>query len=76
MAGDEICLQEKQTKNYFQYILKLYFLSKLIHSDICEMNSVVTNDDKRYCITYVNDKMKYCHVYLFRTKDITSRYKG
>jgi transposase InsO family protein len=42
---------------------------ELIHSDICEMNGVLTEGGQRYFMTMVDDASKYCYVYLLKTKD-------
>jgi hypothetical protein len=42
---------------------------ELIHSDICEMNDVLTEGGQRYFITMIDDASRYCYVYLLKTKD-------
>jgi transposase InsO family protein len=42
---------------------------ELIHSDICEMNGVLTEGEQRYFITMIDDASRYCYVYLLKTKD-------
>jgi transposase InsO family protein len=42
---------------------------ELIHSDICEMNGVLTEGGKRYFMTMIDDASRYCYVYLLKTKD-------
>jgi transposase InsO family protein len=42
---------------------------ELIHSDICEMNGVLTEGGQRYFMTMINDASRYCYVYLLKTKD-------
>ena len=44
-------------------------LLELIHSDICEMNGVLTKGGKIYFITLIDDATKYCYVFLLKTKD-------
>jgi len=41
----------------------------LIHSDLCEMNGVLTKGGKRYCMTLIDDASIFCYVYLLQTKD-------
>jgi hypothetical protein len=41
----------------------------LIHSDICEMNGVLTEREQRYFMTMIDDASRYCYVYLLKTKD-------
>jgi hypothetical protein len=42
---------------------------ELIHSDLCEMNGVLTKVEKRYFMILINDATRFCNVYLLRTKD-------
>ena len=42
---------------------------ELIHSDVCELNGILTRDRKRYFITFIDDLSKYTYVYLMRNKD-------
>ena len=42
---------------------------KLIHSDLCEMNGVLTKGGKRYFMTLIDDASRFCCVYLLQTKD-------
>ena len=47
---------------------------ELIHSDLCEMNGVLTKGGKRYFMMLIDDATKYCYVYLLKTKDETLDY--
>ena len=42
---------------------------ELIHSDLCEMNGVLTKGEKRYFMILIDDATRFCYVYLLRTKD-------
>jgi transposase InsO family protein len=42
---------------------------ELIHSDLCEMNGVLTKGGKRYFMTLIDDASRFCYVYLLKTKD-------
>ena len=42
---------------------------KLIHSDLCEMNGLLTKGEKRYFITLIDDASRFCYVYLLQTKN-------
>ena len=41
---------------------------ELIHSDLCEMNGVLTKGGKKYFMTLIDDSTRYCYVYLLNTK--------
>ena len=47
---------------------------ELIHSDLCEMNSVLTKGGKRYFMTLIDDSSRFCYVYLLQTKDEALEY--
>ena len=40
---------------------------ELIHSDLYEMNGVLTKGGKRYFMTLINDASRFCYVYLLQT---------
>src|SRR3954465_3659428 len=42
---------------------------ELVHSDLCEMNGVLTKGEKRYFMTLIDDATRFCYVYLLQTKD-------
>jgi transposase InsO family protein len=42
---------------------------ELIHSDIYEMNGVLTEGGQRYFMIMIDDASRYCYVYLLETKD-------
>lgn len=46
----------------------------LIHSDLCEMNGLLTKGGKRYFMTLIDDATRYCYVYLLKTKDEALNY--
>jgi hypothetical protein len=41
----------------------------LIHSDLCEINGILTKGAKRYFITFIDDSTRFCYVYLLKSKD-------
>jgi hypothetical protein len=47
---------------------------KLIHSDLCKMNGVLTKGGKRYFMTLIDDATRFYYVYLLKTKDETLDY--
>ena len=46
-------------------------LLDLIHSDLCELNGVLTRDGKRYFLTFIDDFSRYTYVFLLKHKDET-----
>jgi transposase InsO family protein len=53
-----------------QWLTRNYLL-ELIHSDICEMNGVLTKGGQRYFMTMIDDASIYCYAYLLKMKDET-----
>jgi hypothetical protein len=41
---------------------------ELIHSDLCDMNGVLTKGRKRYFMTLIDDATRFCYVYLLKLK--------
>jgi hypothetical protein len=41
---------------------------ELIHSDLCEMNGILTRGG-RYFISFIDDATRWCQIYLIKTKD-------
>ena len=49
----EICIQVKMTKKPFSKPDRNSILLELVHSDVCELNGVLTRGSKRYFITFI-----------------------
>nr|ABF94958.1 retrotransposon protein, putative, Ty1-copia subclass [Oryza sativa Japonica Group] len=47
---------------------------ELIHSDLYEMNGVLTKGGKKYFMTLIDDCTRFCYVYLLKTKDEALHY--
>ena len=81
MQRCETCIESKITKRSFPRVERNNSkLLDLVHSDICELNGVITRGGKRYFITFIDDYSRYTYVYLIRTKDeafeMFKRYKA
>ena len=64
------CVQSKQPRKPHKAIEERNLAPlELIHSDLCEMNGVLTKGEKRYFMTLIDDAYKFCYVYLLQTKD-------
>ena len=57
------------TKKLFPKVERNSQLLELVHSDICEINGMLTRGGKRYFITFIDDYSCFTYVYLLRTKD-------
>ena len=75
----EIFIQAKMTKKSFPKSNRNSIVLKLVHSNVCDLNGVLTKGDKRYFITFIDDFSRFTYVYLMRNKDesfdIFKRYK-
>uniref|UniRef100_A0AAV1VI65 Integrase catalytic domain-containing protein n=1 Tax=Peronospora matthiolae TaxID=2874970 RepID=A0AAV1VI65_9STRA len=66
----EGCALGKQTpgalpiKHYSSHLKLL----EVIHSDVCGPMSMATFSGKRYFMTFIDDKSRYCVVYLLKSK--------
>jgi hypothetical protein len=64
------CVQAKQPRKPFKSVEEKSFAPlDLIHSDLCEMNGILTRAGKKYFISFIDDATRYCQLYLVKTKD-------
>jgi hypothetical protein len=64
------CVQSKQPRKPHKVAEERHLSPlELIHSDLCEMNGVLTKGGKRYFMTLIDDVSRFCYVYLLKTKD-------
>ena len=64
------CVQSKQPRKPHKAVEERNLAPlELIHSDLCEMNGVLTKGGKRYFMTLIDDASRFCYVYLLQTKD-------
>ena len=64
------CVQSKQPRKPHKAAEERHLAPlELIHSDLCEMNGVLTKDGKKYFMTLIDDSTRYCRVYLLKSKD-------
>jgi hypothetical protein len=64
------CVQSKQPQKPHKAAEERHLAPlELIHSDLCEMNGVLTKGGKRYFMTLIADASRFCYVYLLKTKD-------
>ena len=69
------CVQSKQPRKPHKAAEERHLAPlELIHSDLCEMNGVLTKGGKKYFMTLIDDSTRYCYVYLLNTKDEALHY--
>src|SRR3954468_7288217 len=71
----QVCVQAKQPrKSHTAAEPRNLAPLELIHSDLCEMNGVLTKGGKRYFMTLIDDSTRYYYVYLLKSKDEALNY--
>ena len=75
----EICIQAKMTKKPFSKSDRNSIMLEPVHSDVCELNGVLTRGGERYFIKFIDNFSRFTYVYLMRNKDesfdMFKRYK-
>lgn len=59
--------KQKRLKNHFLKLLEI--LKDLIHTNIYELNGILTREGNQYFITFMDDYSKHTCVYLIKHKD-------
>ena len=65
----EICVKSKMIKKPFKSVERNLDLLELVHTDICELNGILTRGGNRYFITFIDDSSRFTYVYLLKHKD-------
>ena len=65
----EICVKSKIVKKPFHSVERNFELLDLGHSDICELNGMLTRGGNRYFITFIDDYSRFTYAYLLKHKD-------
>ena len=61
------CVQSKQPRKSHMAVEERNLAPlELIHSDLCEMNGVLTKGGKKYFITLIDDSTGFYYVYFFK----------
>jgi Fe2+ transport system protein FeoA len=74
------CIESKMIKKPYQRVNRTSNILELIHTDICELNGMLTRGGNRYFITFIDDYSRYTYVYLIKHKheafDMFKTYKN
>ena len=57
------------TEKHFSKSDRNSIMLELVHSDVYELNGVLTRGGERYFITFIDDFSRFTYVYLMRNKD-------
>jgi transposase InsO family protein len=70
-----VCVESKQTRKPDKAAEARNLTPlELVHSDLSEMNSVLTKGGKRYFMTLIDDSTRFCYIYLLKSKDEALHY--
>src|SRR6266498_1641314 len=70
-----VCVESKQTRKPHKAAEARNLAPlDLIHSDLCEMNGVLTKGGKKYFMTLIDDCTRFCYIYLLKSKDEALHY--
>ena len=70
-----LCVQAKKPRKPHKPAKERHLAPlELIHSDMCEMNGVLTKGGKKYLMTLIDDYTRFFYVYLLNTKDVALHY--
>lgn len=61
-------IESKMTKKSYQSVNRTSSILELIHTDICELNGILTRGGNRYFITFIDDHSRYMYIYLMKHK--------
>ena len=61
-------MESKFAKALFYSIERQSEPLDLIHTDICDLKFMQTRGGKKYFITFIDDCIRYCYIYLLRSK--------
>ncbi|GJT74860.1 retrovirus-related pol polyprotein from transposon TNT 1-94 [Tanacetum coccineum] len=65
----ETCVEAKLTRTSFKSVKRTTEPLDMVHTDICDLKSLPTKGGNKYFITFIDDCIKYCYVYLLKSKD-------
>jgi hypothetical protein len=70
-----VCVESKQTcKPHMAVEARNLEPLELVHSDLCEMNGVLTKGGKKYFMMLIDDGTRFCYIYLLKSKDEAVHY--
>ena len=74
-SKSHICIESKQTRKPHKAAEARNLAPlELVHSDLSEMNGVLTKGGKRYFMTLIDDSTRFCYIYLLKSKDEALHY--
>lgn len=74
----EVCIQEKHTRLPLPKISeqRTQKLLEIVHSDVCRPMLHASASGKRYFVTFIDDKSRWCQIYLMKNKsEVLEKFK-
>lgn len=65
----EICVKPKVIKKLFHGVKRKTNLFDIVHSNLCDFNSMLTRGENRYFIAFIDDFSRFIHVCILKHKD-------
>ena len=73
----EVCVQAKLIKTPSPRVERTTEPLSFIHTDLCNLKYVQTISGKKYIVTFIDDCIRYCYIYLLRSKDeVLEKFNG
>ena len=67
----EMCVKSKMIKKSFHNVERSSNFLDLIHSNLCELNDMLTRGGNRYFLTFIDDCSRFTYVFLLKNKSET-----
>jgi hypothetical protein len=69
-------VQAKQPQKPFKSLEEKRNLAPLdlVHSDLCEINVLLTRGCNRYFKTFIDDASRFCYIFILKSKDEALHY--
>ena len=64
-------VKSKMIKKSFYSVKRSSNLLDLVHSDLCELNDMLTRGGNRYFLTFIDDCFRFTYVFLLKNKSET-----
>nr|GEW60926.1 zinc finger, CCHC-type [Tanacetum cinerariifolium] len=63
------CMLTKITNKPFQNVKRDTKVLEPIHGNLCDLHATPSLGNKKYFVTFIDDALRFCYVYLLHTKD-------
>ena len=67
----ELCVTSNMIKKSFHSVKRSFNILDLIHSDLCELNDMLTRGGHRYFLIFIDDCSRFTSMFLLKNKSKT-----